>query len=95
MNALYFLLHTNLPFSSVFEMAENKDFDKNIGHNNNHDDLKNENENDNIHAHNTNNTNQHQLHLSIDGIDSHIIITSYYDRHFVVISQLQKFGTLV
>ena len=35
----------------------------------------------------------HQNHMKID--DTDIIVTSYSDRHFVVITQLNKFGTLV
>jgi hypothetical protein len=38
---------------------------------------------------------QNQCVLSVEGVPTDIICTSYADRHFVVISQLQKFGTLV
>jgi hypothetical protein len=38
---------------------------------------------------------QNQVTLSVGGVHTDIICTSYSDRHFVVVTQLQKLGTLV
>jgi hypothetical protein len=38
---------------------------------------------------------QNRAQFTIDDITTQILITSYLDRHFVIVTQLKKFGTLV
>jgi hypothetical protein len=38
---------------------------------------------------------QNQGQFTIDEITTQIVVTSYLDRHFVIVTQLKKLGTLV
>jgi hypothetical protein len=38
---------------------------------------------------------QNQTQFTINEIPTQIVITSYHDRHFVIVTQIKKIGTLV
>jgi hypothetical protein len=38
---------------------------------------------------------QNQTQFIVNGITTQIVITSYHDRHFVIVTQINKLGTLV